>query len=484
MSYLGRGTDKISNIEILDNITFDGSSSYSITKSSVAFTPNSAQSLLISIDGVVQATNFTVSSSTINFGVAVPSTSVCNFFLHYGTGLITTPADGTVSLAKLSATGTKDATTFLRGDNTFASAGSPSIVDNGNATAITIDSSENIGIGTTSPVSLGSNITTVEITGGSTIRQGGVYLSNSDKSVKSYIYGSNTATNLGTETNIPLVLVTNNTERMRILSAGGVVIAKTSETIDDTGHEFRTNGFCAHTRTSDTVLLINRMGSDGTLQEFEADGNLEGTISVSGSTVSYNGFTGTHWSRFQNNSTPTILKGTVLETLDEMCDWYNLEFDVTTTTQDADGNDVTKTHTEKVPHVLTGSQSAGDVITYNHKGTDYQATIVKETDVKHMMSKVSDTVDAKNVYGVFVAYDLDGEGYNDFYVASVGSFVVRIKSGQTIAKGDLLQSNGDGTAKVQTDDNVKSSSFAKVLSTTIIETYEDGSYLVPCSLMC
>jgi hypothetical protein len=121
MSYLGRGTDKISNIEILDNITFDGSSSYSITKSSVAFTPNSAQSLLISIDGVVQATNFTVSSSTIDFGVAVPSTSTCDFFLHYGTGLITIPADGTVSLAKLSATGTKDATTFLRGDNSFSS---------------------------------------------------------------------------------------------------------------------------------------------------------------------------------------------------------------------------------------------------------------------------------------------------------------------------------------------------------------------------
>jgi hypothetical protein len=38
------------------------------------------------------------------------------------TGTIT-PSDNTVSLAKLSATGTKDATTFLRGDNTFASAG-------------------------------------------------------------------------------------------------------------------------------------------------------------------------------------------------------------------------------------------------------------------------------------------------------------------------------------------------------------------------
>jgi hypothetical protein len=35
------------------------------------------------------------------------------------TGTIT-PSDNTVSLAKLTATGTKDATTFLRGDNTFA----------------------------------------------------------------------------------------------------------------------------------------------------------------------------------------------------------------------------------------------------------------------------------------------------------------------------------------------------------------------------
>ena len=211
----------------------------------------------------------------------------------------------------------------------------------------------------------------------------------------------------------------------------------------------------------------NRMGNDGTILGIYQAGSQEGSISVSGSTVSYNGFTGTHWSRFTDNSKPTILRGTVLETLDEMCYWYNLEFD-----------------NKKIPYVLLDGQSDGDVITYDYEGTDVQATIVKEVDVKHMMSKVSDTTDAKNVYGLFVAYDLDGEGYNDFYVASVGSYVVRIKQGETIAKGDLLQSNGDGTAKVQSDDNIKSSSFAKVLSTTVIETYEDGSYLVPCSLMC
>ena len=101
MAYLGRGLDKISNIEVLDNITFDGSSSYSITKGSVAFVGNSAQSFLISIDGIVNAANFTVNGSTIDFGVAVPSTSVCNFFLHYGTGVMTVPSDGSVTTAKL-----------------------------------------------------------------------------------------------------------------------------------------------------------------------------------------------------------------------------------------------------------------------------------------------------------------------------------------------------------------------------------------------
>tara|TARA_E500000081_G_scaffold150685_1_gene179618 strand:+ start:577 stop:1383 length:807 start_codon:yes stop_codon:yes gene_type:complete len=112
MAYLGRGLDKISNIEVLDNITFDGSSSYSITKSSVAFTPNSAQSCLISIDGIVNATNFSVNGSTIDFGVAVPSTSVCNFFLHYGTGLITVPSDGSVTESKIGSNAVSSAKMF------------------------------------------------------------------------------------------------------------------------------------------------------------------------------------------------------------------------------------------------------------------------------------------------------------------------------------------------------------------------------------
>ena len=101
MAYIGRGTDKLSNIEKLDTITFDGSSSYTLQKNSVNFTPNSANSLQISIDGVVQAGNFTVSGSTIDFGVAIPSTSTNDFIFHYGTGLVTTVADGAITTAKL-----------------------------------------------------------------------------------------------------------------------------------------------------------------------------------------------------------------------------------------------------------------------------------------------------------------------------------------------------------------------------------------------
>jgi uncharacterized protein YaiE (UPF0345 family) len=330
-----------------------------------------------------------------------------------------------------------------------------------------IDSSGNVGIGTTSPsekLDVSGNINLTD----SLLIDGAIKF----EAVKSSSTGQDSIYKTATNT---LAFNTGGTERMRIDSSGNLLVGKTASAYFIDGVTLHSGGG-QFSNTDDFVMIVNRNGSDGNLVDFRQATVLEGSISVSGTTVSYNGFTGTHWSRFTDNSTPTILRGTVLETLDEMCDWYNLEFDVT------DENE--NTYTEKVPHVLTNTQSVGDTVTYNHEGTDVQATIVKETDVKHMKSKVSDTVDAKNVYGVFSAYDLDGEGYNDFYVASVGSFVVRIKANETIAKGDLLQSNGDGTAKVQTDDAVRSSSFAKVLSTTIIETYEDGSYLVPCSLNC
>ena len=84
--------------ENINNITFDGSSSYTIQKGGSNFTPSSASAILLSIDGVIQSGNFTCSGSTIDFGTAVAGTSTCNFIIHLGVGLITAPADNAVEI--------------------------------------------------------------------------------------------------------------------------------------------------------------------------------------------------------------------------------------------------------------------------------------------------------------------------------------------------------------------------------------------------
>ena len=119
MTYVGRGVDAISNVEKLDNITFDGSTTYNLTKSSVAFTPAGKNNILVSINGVIQQGNFTVAGATIVFDFSPTSNDTCNFIMHYGTGVLNTPADSSVNMAQLGASGTKSSSTFLAGDNSF-----------------------------------------------------------------------------------------------------------------------------------------------------------------------------------------------------------------------------------------------------------------------------------------------------------------------------------------------------------------------------
>ena len=102
MSYIGRGVDAISNVEKLDNITFNGGTTYALTKSSAAFTPVGANNILVSIDGVIQNGNFTVSGTNIVFDFSPTSSNTCNFVLHYGVGVLNVAADDSVSAAKIS----------------------------------------------------------------------------------------------------------------------------------------------------------------------------------------------------------------------------------------------------------------------------------------------------------------------------------------------------------------------------------------------
>ncbi len=49
------------------------------------------------------------------------------------------------------------------------------------------------------------------------------------------------------------------------------------------------------TQSSNPPLALNRTGNDGVLIDFLQEGAIEGTVSVSGTTVSYNAFTGSHY---------------------------------------------------------------------------------------------------------------------------------------------------------------------------------------------
>ena len=104
MAYIGQNLDRFSIVEKLDVITpatATGAGPYNLTKSSVAFVPASADTMVVSINGVSQYGNFTVNGSTITFSGALTDADTCDFIYQMGTGFITTPADGTVNTAQL-----------------------------------------------------------------------------------------------------------------------------------------------------------------------------------------------------------------------------------------------------------------------------------------------------------------------------------------------------------------------------------------------
>lgn len=124
MAYIGK-QPTVGNFVKLDAITTSATTTFNLTNGGVAYSPQSPNHCLVSLNGILQAPtdSFTISGSTIIFSSALTTSDVIDFIIVLGDVLnIGTPSDNTVSLAKLTATGTKDATTFLRGDNTFAAA--------------------------------------------------------------------------------------------------------------------------------------------------------------------------------------------------------------------------------------------------------------------------------------------------------------------------------------------------------------------------
>jgi len=227
--------------------------------------------------------------------------------------------------------------------------------------------------------------------------------------------------------------------RFLIDTSGNVLAGTTNSTPgignNDAGIVLNSANLLCVSRSGDTPVSINRSSSDGTLVDFRGGGAGEGSISLSGTTVSYNGGHLSRWAQaIDGNRIDGLVKGTVMTNLDQMAEWTK------------------------------------DGVTEDNEQLNCMAVSSVEGDA--------------NVAGVFVNWDDDDTDFTaDMNIAMTGDMVIRIASGTTVARGDLLMSAGDGTAKPQDDDIVRSKTIAKVTSITKSHTYDDGTYLVPCVLM-
>ena len=169
MAYIGQNLDRFSNVEKLDAITpatSTGAGPYNLTKGGVAFTPSSADTMVISINGVVQYGNFTVSSSTVTFSGALTDADTCDFIYHMGTGLLSTPVDNSVSTVKIVDSNVTNAK--LAGSIANDKLSNSSITINGSA--VSLGGSVTIGetkptISSISPTVIENTQTSITITG-------------------------------------------------------------------------------------------------------------------------------------------------------------------------------------------------------------------------------------------------------------------------------------------------------------------------------
>ena len=103
MSYIGRNINNLSDRAKLDSISTSATATFNLLLNSVAYVPSSAESLTVSLNGIIQAptSSYTVSGSTIIFASNLSSSDVIDFILAERAITLTTIGSGTVTTSNI-----------------------------------------------------------------------------------------------------------------------------------------------------------------------------------------------------------------------------------------------------------------------------------------------------------------------------------------------------------------------------------------------
>ena len=151
--------------------------------------------------------------------------------------------------------------------------------------AMRIDSSGNVGIGTTTVGQFASTVV------GLTVDSGNAYsgIAMTDGATTSTLVQGYSTTYLYNQANGSLLFGTNNTERMRIGSSGNVLVGTTTtDRTADAGANIDPLGFIDVSRTSNVAARFTRLVDTGSLVLFRQAATQVGSISVTGSATAYN----------------------------------------------------------------------------------------------------------------------------------------------------------------------------------------------------
>jgi len=285
MAYIGT-KPTVGNFQICDAISVvNGQAAYTMQVGSVNVIPQSANHMIVSLNGVIQKPNssFTVSGSTITFSSNLATGDVIDFIQILGDVLdLGVPSDGTVTSAKLASQDItfsediilgdsknaifgagSDLKIFHNGSNSFVKdVGSGALILDSNGTDVRITKSDAEFMAkfvTDGAVELYyDNSKKIETTSTGATVSGQVLATAGAASAPTYAFDNDTDTGISRPTTNALNFVTAGTERMRIQSNGQVLIQATS----NTGNE-RLN--VTHSGNSVYGILINSTDTSGTV---------------------------------------------------------------------------------------------------------------------------------------------------------------------------------------------------------------------------